>query len=52
MNVIPVLQKTDLLFNDGWQKDVESQLYAKYLPIGAGVFQHDFSYNILTNFLK
>ncbi len=45
MNVIPVLQKTDLLFNDGWQKDVESQLYAKYLPIGAGVFQHDFSYN-------
>ena len=39
------LSGADFLFNDGWHKDVESAIYAKYLPIGAGLLQHDYSYD-------
>jgi hypothetical protein len=40
------VQSTDLLFNDGGNKDVEAKLYAGFLPRGAGYFQHDFSYSL------
>jgi hypothetical protein len=43
--VIDALFKADILFNDGWDKDLESAIYAKYLPIGAGVLQHDYTYD-------
>ena len=42
--VIKVLQSADLLFGAGGDKDLESLLYAEYLPVGAGLLQHDFSY--------
>ena len=42
---IKAVQQADFLFNDGWHKDVESALYAKFLPIGAGILEHDYSYD-------
>ena len=39
------VKQADFLFNDGWNKDVESALYAKYLKVGAGLLEHDFSYD-------
>ena len=39
------MQSSDLLFAAGGNKDLETTIYAKYLPIGAGLFQHDFSYD-------
>ena len=41
---VNLLGKADLLFNDGGDKDLESRIYANFLPIGALLFQHDFSY--------
>jgi hypothetical protein len=39
------VQQSDFLFNDGWHKHIEAGLYAKYLPLGAGYLEHDYSYD-------
>ena len=37
-----------LLVNDGGDKHVESALYARFLPRGAGLLQHDWTYDHAT----
>ena len=44
-NARRALQTADFWFNDGGDKDLEAELYARFLPIGAGVLAHDFSYD-------
>ena len=43
--VVRAVERADLLFNDGWHKNVEAELYADSLPVGAGYLEHDFSYD-------
>ena len=42
---VGALKSSDLLFGAGGNKDLEASIYAKYLPIGAGLFQHDYTYD-------
>ena len=42
---VAALRSADFLFNDGGDKHRATRLYARFLPVGAGLFQHDFTYD-------